>query len=244
MILPVFLGLAADTYQEYLPWAEEMHEKAQGILKKEGFLDKSSQETLGRRDEDLLRSFILKKDFEKEKESYASYETLESYKESNNRGCQQGILRNEDEGHPLNSTLPSSCHEQKTNGKCLVKMRDQHFPSQNLLPSKDQILVFVSFSMPEASIKALLTDSQDKNVVLVLRGLVEDSFVKTAQKLKELDPGDLKSGLEINPELFDEYAIKAVPTFVKIKDERVVARLRGNVSLSYALDAFKKVASS
>lgn|GEM_PF-1850560 len=93
---------------------------------------------------------------------------------------------------------------------------------------KEQILVFVSFSMPEASLRALAQDAEQHNAVLVVRGLYEGSFVKTATKLK-----DVGVGVDINPELFEEYQITAAPTFVVIKNGQAPVKLKGNVSLGF-----------
>lgn len=94
--------------------------------------------------------------------------------------------------------------------------------------NKDQLLVFVSFSMPEASLKSLAQDATKYNAVLVMRGLFEDSFVKTANKLK-----DLKIGVDINPELFEEHQIRSVPTFVALQSGKPTWRLKGNVTLGF-----------
>jgi len=96
------------------------------------------------------------------------------------------------------------------------------------------LIVFVSFSMPEASLKALF-EALDKNpdVKLVMRGLVDDSMDKTARKINELG-----GVLEINPELFDRYQITHVPTFVLVNGDKPALKLAGNVTLSYARDIF------
>ncbi len=95
------------------------------------------------------------------------------------------------------------------------------------------LYVFISFSMPEAALKALLQDAPKHQAILVLNGLIEDSFVKTANKLKDL--GEQSGEIQIHPELFERYQIKNVPTFLLLKDEEEVARLQGNVSLDYGL---------
>jgi conjugal transfer pilus assembly protein TrbC len=101
--------------------------------------------------------------------------------------------------------------------------------------NNDQILVFVSFSMPEASLKTLAHDAEQHNAVLVMRGLHEDSFVKTANKLK-----DLGIGVDINPELFEIHQVTVVPTFVSVKSSQPLWRLKGNVTLGFAAKKFKE----
>lgn len=96
----------------------------------------------------------------------------------------------------------------------------------------DKILVFVSFSMPNNSIRELSLDTQKYGARLYLRGIFEKSFKKTAQKILEINDKGLK--LEINPNEFKRYKIDKVPTFVLVKDGVEVSRLAGNVSLEYA----------
>ena len=100
---------------------------------------------------------------------------------------------------------------------------------------KDQLLVFVSFSMPEASLKSLAQAAEQQNAVLVMRGLYEDSFVKTTNKLKELG-----IGVDINPELFTTHQVTAVPTFVSVKSGQPLWRLKGNVTLGFVANKFKE----
>ena len=128
-----------------------------------------------------------------------------------------------------------------------------------LSPSKNQapkILVFVSFSMPKASLRVLCQTAAKHNAVLVIRGLKGDSFKTTQQAFLEIannsgnpnldakeiaknTPEDIQ-GFEVNPELFKDYQIKKVPTFVLVKNQAEVARLSGNVSLEYAAKKLKE----
>jgi hypothetical protein len=112
-----------------------------------------------------------------------------------------------------------------------------------------QILVFVSFSMPEASLKTLAQEAQrvstqgdssqrvsaqQPHVVLVMRGLYQDSFVKTASKLQELG-----ISVDIHPELFETHHVTSVPTFVKLKDGQPIHSLKGNVTLDFVVKTFE-----
>lgn len=96
-----------------------------------------------------------------------------------------------------------------------------------------QILIFVSFSMPESSLKFLSHEASNHNAVLVMRGLVGDSFIKTAKKLQNLGVT-----VDINPELFVTHKVFTVPTFILIKDGHPVYSLKGNVSLEFASQKF------
>lgn len=94
------------------------------------------------------------------------------------------------------------------------------------------IIVFVSFSMPKAALIELSDQSQKYGATLVLRGIHEDSFVATKDKILEINPKGLQ--LDIHPDLFKQYDIKRVPTFVLVKNGKEVSRLSGNVTLEFA----------
>jgi type-F conjugative transfer system pilin assembly protein TrbC len=115
---------------------------------------------------------------------------------------------------------------------------------QDVREPQEKILVFVSFSMPSASIKALSQEAEKHHAVLVMRGLKDDSFKATQTAFQELGK-DVQSGIEINPEAFETYQIKQVPVFVLVKsiqgkDPRELSRLSGNVSLSFAAKKLKE----
>lgn len=96
------------------------------------------------------------------------------------------------------------------------------------------LYVFVSFSMPLHAIKELALQAEKHQARLIVRGLVDNSFKKTVQKISEF-----KSGLEINPTLFKEFNVKNVPTFVLLEKGQEKNRLSGNVSLTYAAEQLK-----
>ena len=108
-------------------------------------------------------------------------------------------------------------------------------------PQEDpRFFVFVSFSMNDAALKALSKDIQKIGGRMVLRGLIDNSFVKTQKRLQ-----DLNIECEIDPPLFDTFQIKHIPTFIHAQPldrEKGVAplhdRLKGNVSVSYVLETF------
>ncbi len=144
---------------------------------------------------------------------------------------------------PCLSSLGSTALTQTHGGKCSVTPIDAH-PKMELIPSEtsvlaatsdERILVFVSFSMPEASIKHLLESLKDNpEVTLVLRGLIDDSMEKTARYI-----ADIKGVFEINPEGFEQHDIQVVPTFVLLKKDVPVAKLKRNITLGYAKELFK-----
>ncbi len=102
-------------------------------------------------------------------------------------------------------------------------------------PIKDSNLyIFVSFSIPKETLKALANEAKKYNGLLVIRGLIDNSFLKTAKFLQEVGVGVI-----LDPTLFKQYDIKVVPTFVKTH-KSLYQRIAGNISLAYALDKFKE----
>jgi type-F conjugative transfer system pilin assembly protein TrbC len=101
----------------------------------------------------------------------------------------------------------------------------------------EKILVFVSLLMPEAAFKVLAHEAPLYNAVLVMRGLYQDSFAKTAQKLQELG-----ISVDINPELFETHHVTSVPTFLLMRDNQPTHRLKGNVTLKFAANKLKEAA--
>jgi conjugal transfer pilus assembly protein TrbC len=94
------------------------------------------------------------------------------------------------------------------------------------------LLVFVSFSMPDASLKQLSDQSEKYGAILIMRGIHEGSFSKMKDKILSVDKGGLK--FCIDPALFQKYDIRAAPVFVLVKDGKEINRLSGNVDLEFA----------
>lgn len=80
---------------------------------------------------------------------------------------------------------------------------------------QDEIIAFVSFSMPEAAIKQWVAETNDYKASLNIRGLVENSMPKTMTKLQKLiKENKNQGGINIDPELFESYGIKKVPAVI------------------------------
>ena len=131
------------------------------------------------------------------------------------------------------------------NTKSLIPENVSHQGGRLIFENTNHILVFVSFSMPEASLKSLAQEAQrdasqgvsfqQPPVVLVMRGLYQDSFVKTALKLQELG-----IAVDIHPELFETHHVTSVPTFVKLENGQPIHSLKGNVTLDFVVKTFEK----
>lgn len=121
-------------------------------------------------------------------------------------------------------------------------------PSRPGVATGPALLVFVSFSMPDAALERLAEQAARSGATLVLRGLVEDSLPKTVTRVQRVI-GQRKVGFQIDPQAFDRFSITATPSFVLIKDRSVptpcaagtcfaadsYALAAGDVSIDYAL---------
>lgn len=97
---------------------------------------------------------------------------------------------------------------------------------------KNSVFIFVSLSMPIESLKSLYKEAYSKGIPLIIRGLKNNSFKDTAEAIKALE-----ISVQIDPNLFEKYEIKTVPTFIANHHNEVL-QIKGNVSLSYAEKKF------
>jgi conjugal transfer pilus assembly protein TrbC len=77
------------------------------------------------------------------------------------------------------------------------------------------VYVFASFSMPEPSLKAVLTDASILGIPVVFNGFVDNSVIATEARVRSIYEGsDISHGFIIDPTLFTRFDVKAVPTVV------------------------------
>ncbi len=116
--------------------------------------------------------------------------------------------------------------------------------------SGEQLLIFISASVPRESLKKLAQQAARVNVPLILRGVVEGDFPATAKFMRDiLGDEEPRARAMIDPALFDRFDVKQVPAVVLVPDGACVAGVRscpkvtpahvhiaGDVTLDYALD--------
>jgi len=98
--------------------------------------------------------------------------------------------------------------------------------------------VFVSLSMPSASLKTLLIDSKQWGASVVLRGLKNNSVKETLSALQGFIQ-ETGMGFIVNPELFDKYQIAHVPSFVLVTNTKF-DKVSGNIRLDTAFDIVQR----
>ncbi len=93
-------------------------------------------------------------------------------------------------------------------GFCILSSAHATTSTHNL--NSNEVLIFVSFSMPIKSLQAWSAQAQKIQAPLVIRGLVNDSFSDTQKAVKQMI-GDGNGGVVIDPRLFQQYHITQVP---------------------------------
>jgi conjugal transfer pilus assembly protein TrbC len=129
-----------------------------------------------------------------------------------------------------------------------LAIAERYRKTQDALRDRDtgpDLLVFVSFSMPDASLKRLATDAAKANAVLVFRGPKDGSLKKTLQAFEPL--AKLGASAIIHPEAFTWNRIDSVPVFVLgtaagggcddvAGSCQETVRIAGDASLEYILE--------
>ena len=119
------------------------------------------------------------------------------------------------------------------------------------LPPKQDLLIFISTSMPQRTLELLGNQAVKTGAVLVLRGLVGKIGTSTAieETMKAIQPVAMTgAAIQIDPTQFSAYNVTVVPTFVMAKREEgctnkdqcasTAYALTGDVSLEYALETW------
>jgi len=116
------------------------------------------------------------------------------------------------------------------------------------VPPKQELMIFVSTSMPQKALVMLGREAKATGAVLIMRGMVAPLGTKGAMQktMEALQPvGATGAQIQIDPEAFSRYSVKAVPNFVIASKEDSCASetcdsksyaLAGDVTLEYALE--------
>ena len=105
--------------------------------------------------------------------------------------------------------------------------------------NKERLLYFISFSIPEDSLASMLNDASKYRAEPVMRGLIQDDMKFTAAAILNLVNKGSTDGIQIDPTLFTDYNIRAVPALVMVC-EKGFDVLYGNLKISQALEKIGK----
>lgn len=123
----------------------------------------------------------------------------------------------------------------------LLMLNSPHNFAWNKNAPSSPVLIFVSFSMPKASLRGWLKQADRLNAPVIIRGLVHNSFRDTTTAVMALVT-DNRGGVQLDPTLFKRFHIDKVPAVVVI-DTACLAKedcqnfhvVYGDVTLDYAL---------
>jgi len=133
--------------------------------------------------------------------------------------------------------------------------KSKKIQAKAVTPCKSQVIadanlyVFVTTKMTDQNLKSLIKEAKKYNGTVLLRGLKDNSMMKTIEYFQGLLKEDLE-GIAIDPTLFREYGIERAPTFVLEATtsgaptggsptggvDKRFDKVEGNVSLRYALE--------
>ena len=115
----------------------------------------------------------------------------------------------------------------------------------------DELMIFVSFSMPSESLQRVVAQARKAGATVVLNGFKNNSWKATAEAIRDL--GETGGNVIINPNAFAKYEIKSVPALIVARADSVeqissagcalpdtYVAVTGDVSLEYALDEISR----
>lgn len=148
----------------------------------------------------------------------------------------------------LNNNKVAATSEEQINLSSIVNRYSNKIQEARNAKSKiNRLLIFVSLSMPKQSLNQLSSQAKKAGGVLVLRGLVNNSWKETAAALMAVNKQGI--ALSIDPRLFKIFNVQAVPSFVVLPNDEhpcptgkcsyspVADIISGDISLEYALEA-------
>ena len=100
------------------------------------------------------------------------------------------------------------------------------------------LLLFISFSVPVSTWIDLSLDLAKTEGVFVVRGLPENSFEAFAKNILKLRQAGVMAPIYLDPGLFEQYEIDAVPTLV-LREKGKFDKVAGNLRLEAALEKIK-----
>lgn len=113
-----------------------------------------------------------------------------------------------------------------------------------------RLLVFVSFSMPDAALRALGEAAHDAGASILFQGFSDNSIPAMGAHVRRVFGEDLEIGFGVDPTAFSRFGVSAVPTVVALKEPLKTCRTRhckedvtpdhdrilGNATLPYILE--------
>ena len=103
-----------------------------------------------------------------------------------------------------------------------------------------KLYVFVSSSMGKELLKSYVIEAANHEATLVFIGLVDSSFVATANLVSEILGGN-EISIIIHDDLFTKYNISRVPSFILLDESsEKYDKILGNIGIGNAISIFKE----
>lgn len=158
----------------------------------------------------------------------------------------ESTQRHIDEVLKNNATLNAEREQYQKKMSIQNAPKTSFFESATNSDAQAHLFVFISFSMPEQSLKNYLQAANKVGARVVVRGLINNDFTQTITRIQELVEEDNQSGVIVDPTLFAQFQIQRVPAVVvsegaypcqeKECQFHTFDVLYGNVDLAYALE--------
>lgn len=104
---------------------------------------------------------------------------------------------------------------------------------------ENEVVYFLSFSIPEIQLVAVMKEAERNQIPIYIRGLINNDMKATANAIKYLVQKHGIKGINIDPVRFDYYGVKAVPALVK-KCGSNFDVVYGNGSINHALELIEQ----
>ncbi|MFV4853049.1 type-F conjugative transfer system pilin assembly protein TrbC [Citrobacter freundii] len=132
-------------------------------------------------------------------------------------------------------TLPLPIEQQRQINRLQEDINRQQQVSQNVEKRTFPAIYFVSLGLPREGLLPMLRDANRYGIPATLRGLVNNDMRQTAATIFELAKEDKNIGVQIDPTLYSEYRITAIPALVVTCPGHFDV-IRGSLPLRQALE--------
>ena len=150
---------------------------------------------------------------------------------------------------------PTRLPQPATTGPDIARMAETYRQAPpSAFSGKDvpELMVFVSFSLPKATLQQIVGQAEKSGAVLVLRGLHGNSLTRMGEEIARL-VGDRKVTAIIHPPAFKQFKVHQVPALVLARSGQAAKigedgcapgssfiRVDGDVTQDYALDLIER----
>ena len=150
----------------------------------------------------------------------------------------QKQTQEQEEAERVKEVITSQCGVKQQNTFAILNSQRQcrNCFSEDLAIFQDpQILVFMSFSVPDSAWISLSQELERVGGTFVLRGLPNQSFQALASYIFKLKEQGVNAPIQLDPKSFLEFEIHQVPAIVAV-EEQIFDKVSGHISLKFALE--------